>query len=239
MANDIALYELDRDVPDALTPIRLEREALSKPGTPLSVIGFGDTNPDPDRTWLSNSLKQTMVDYVNEQTCKRNFVDTISDDMLCAFREGEDSCGGDSGGPLFLKGETPEEDSLVGLVSWGYECGGDAPGVYARISYFYDWIVDQMCIMNPDAVPSYVECEGNTGGGGSSNNNGIPTNPEIQLPTSSPTFFDIWDLGDFDFGDSGSGTIEPSEFGDEDSFLGDLSDALDSVATWLSDIFGF
>lgn len=34
---------------------------------------------------------------------------------------------------------------LVGVVSAGLDCGDpEYPGVYTRVSYFIDWIVDKM-----------------------------------------------------------------------------------------------
>jgi hypothetical protein len=78
--------------------------------------------------------------------------------MLCGYKEGEDSCQGDSGGPLFLKGDEITDDELIGIVSWGYGCGGNTPGVYTRISYFYNWIVETMCYLNATSVPDYVDC---------------------------------------------------------------------------------
>lgn len=66
----------------------------------------------------------------------------------------------DSGGPLLM---TPtdnlNDDRMVGVVSWGRGCANpDFPGVYTRISYFYDWIVGTMCVLNWSNVPSYVDC---------------------------------------------------------------------------------
>ena len=60
--------------------------------------------------------------------------------MLCASEPGNDTCTGDSGGPLAM-GE--EEPVLVGIVSWGIGCYEDnSAGVYVRIdrTYFRDWI---------------------------------------------------------------------------------------------------
>lgn len=63
----------------------------------------------------------------------------IVDSMLCAGRmdiDGVDGCFGDSGGPLIYKGV------VVGLVSFGYECGLKYyPGVYTKVSYYTDWII--------------------------------------------------------------------------------------------------
>jgi secreted trypsin-like serine protease len=69
----------------------------------------------------------------------------ISDDTeICAGKpnESKDSCQGDSGGPLVA----PDPDNSrgyiqVGVVSWGVSCGQKGlPGVYTRVSKFYDWI---------------------------------------------------------------------------------------------------
>lgn len=170
VSSDIALYELEQDVPDSIPYIKLEKDKVEAKGTPMTVIGFGDTNPGAIDI-LSDVLLQTTVDFVPRGECNSKMGDTIGPDMLCAYTEGEDSCGGDSGGPLFLKGATSADDSLVGLVSWGFECGGNYPGVYTNIAFFYDWIVDSMCDMNPDAVPDYVNCNnvassGSGSGGG-------------------------------------------------------------------------
>lgn len=43
---------------------------------------------------------------------------------------GEDTCTGDSGGPLLI-GRWPERGSLAGIVSWGRGCGQGFAGVYS------------------------------------------------------------------------------------------------------------
>merc|ERR1712124_159552 len=108
---------------------------------------------------------RVSVDYMDQSEC-RSQVDGISSDMLCTYESVNGACFGDSGGPLFLEGSSPGEDELVGLVSYGSEDGN--VGVYARISHLYDWIVANMCEMNPAGAPEEIDCgnvDTNLGGG--------------------------------------------------------------------------
>lgn len=55
---------------------------------------------------------------------------------------GEDTCKGDSGGPLFR--ESDGADWLAGITSWGSSCGdASLPGVYTEVLDFVDWIERQ------------------------------------------------------------------------------------------------
>lgn len=49
-------------------------------------------------------------------------------------RAKEGLCMGDSGGPLVVN------NTLIGLVSWGFPCARGRPDVLTRVSEFYDWI---------------------------------------------------------------------------------------------------
>ncbi len=70
--------------------------------------------------------------------------------MICAGGEptapttpdsANDTCGGDSGGPLAA--DTGGRRVLVGVTSWGRNCGDPQfPGVYAKVSAVRDWICD-------------------------------------------------------------------------------------------------
>ena len=79
---------------------------------------------------------------------------------------------------MIKKGDSIDEDRLVGLVSWGRECAQEgSPGVYARISFFYDWIVETVCDNFPEDSPPYMECTTLS----------PPTNPTTDSPTIKPT----------------------------------------------------
>jgi trypsin len=208
--NDIVLFELEEDAmmlnpTGELVPapyVTLSPDEIATIGASMTVIGLGDTNPVESETVFSEQLNQVDVNYVSNEECRRDHRGGITEEMMCAEAPGQDACYGDSGGPLLL---TPTEDfnddRLVGMVSWGRSCAdADYPGVYTRISYFYDWIVGTMCVLNAFKVPPYVNCAEIMGLSPSESpiiNEGIreeelsesPTNKLIQseAPTISPT----------------------------------------------------
>ena len=66
---------------------------------------------------------------------------------------------GDSGGPLLLKGNTTDEDILLGVVSWADGCADPRfPDVYTRISSVASWIIEQVCELSPEDAPEYMGC---------------------------------------------------------------------------------
>jgi hypothetical protein len=115
--------------------------------------------------------------------------------MICAESfETKDTCNGDSGGPVFVKGADATLDIQVGIVSWGYKCAVDGyPGVYVRLSEITGWIDAEVFRMSggleaaittaePSAAPSTLEP--------SPEPTASPTtaNPTpVPLPTHEPT----------------------------------------------------
>ena len=126
----------------------------------MTVIGFGDMDKS-DGVVIATELQEAQLQYVDRDKCKdAHGQNMITSDMLCAQEFDKDACRGDSGGPLFIKGDAYEEDELVGTVAWGRGCADSRfPGVYSRISYFYDWIVDTGCDLS-DNPPEYFLCPG-------------------------------------------------------------------------------
>ena len=118
------------------------------------VSGYGSTR---DQGPVSDDLLYVDVKLIKTEQCEKWMrieqniplsdpsKTQISDRMVCAgHATGEkDGCAGDSGGPLSVKSE---EGSwvLFGAVSWGIGCAkARVPGVYARVSKFMDWILDE------------------------------------------------------------------------------------------------
>ena len=123
-----------------VTKIRVSGTAASDEpvelGDAVTVSGWGKTEDvakaatPPDLQWVT----------IHAVDCNWGGVykGRTTADNLCAFGKGKDACQGDSGGPLVRAGGEPV---LVGIVSWGVECGVNA-GVYVRVDrkHFYDWI---------------------------------------------------------------------------------------------------
>jgi secreted trypsin-like serine protease len=117
--HDIMIFQLKETTP--YQHIQLQKEQVT--GGKFTVIGFGDTDVGPGMS-LATTLQEVELDYVDNDTCDEGHGGNgyVTDDMLCAASEGKDSCVGDSGGPLLIRGDTVDADRLVGLVSWGRGC---------------------------------------------------------------------------------------------------------------------
>ncbi|CAG9129012.1 unnamed protein product [Plutella xylostella] len=119
-------------------------------GAELSVIGWGAlSNVDPGPEILHevqvNKINTTICAEryraLNEQLPEDEQVPEVTDTMLCSGIldvGGKDACQGDSGGPVILN-----DDIVVGIVSWGYNCAEPLyPGVNTRVSSVSSWIVE-------------------------------------------------------------------------------------------------
>ncbi|MGL6257776.1 S1 family peptidase [Vibrio sp. WXL210] len=144
LLNDIAVLELERNLlPSEATPTTLSNqgrlnELYMNGDVTLTVAGWGTTTPEGPSV-LPDTLQQVDVKLVSLQEC-RNVFGSVPEQNFCAGTptEGDDSCRGDSGGPIVVKA-TGEQ---LGWVSWGDErCGRVGTyGVYADVGYFEDWL---------------------------------------------------------------------------------------------------
>ncbi|NXD63943.1 TM11E protease, partial [Eolophus roseicapillus] len=107
------------------------------------VTGWGALENDGE-CYSVNQLRQAEIRIISTATCNRRGVynGAITPGMLCAgYLKGQvDACQGDSGGPL-VNANSRGIWYLVGIVSWGDECGKpNKPGVYTRVTYYRNWI---------------------------------------------------------------------------------------------------
>ena len=117
--------------------------------TSVTVAGWG-TLVEGGST--SKVLRAVRVQTMTVQECKKPYP-WVSEKQLCAGiyrRGGKDSCQGDSGGPLWWTDEETKKAYLVGVVSNGRGCARpEFPGVYTRVSHYFNWILDTMSRSSP------------------------------------------------------------------------------------------
>ncbi|XP_045502391.1 CLIP domain-containing serine protease 2-like isoform X1 [Colias croceus] len=152
--HDIALIRLAHEVnfTDFVKPICLpytsEFERKTFEGLTMEVAGWGKTE-----TKSTSDVKlKVRLPVIRQDDCKDVYSAAnrvITDKQMCAGGvSGEDSCRGDSGGPLMGQDNKNNKGNwfAVGIVSYGPSpCGTIGwPGVYTRVTHFTDWIINNM-----------------------------------------------------------------------------------------------
>jgi hypothetical protein len=113
----------------------LEQRTTAALDESVTALGWGDTGNGN----LSNVLREVQLDYIPQQRCRQLSSLTITNFAVCAAElnpingNNQDSCFGDSGGPLFL--DRDPQPWLVGLTSFGLRnCATGAPSGYTHLS---------------------------------------------------------------------------------------------------------
>lgn len=155
-SNDIALLKLEQPIPADIQvsemhsislPTLRNRVDLFKSGVRHVVNGWGII----DTGNVTSQLQTAAVPFLEQKYCYENYQSIYGDIPIGAYcagwvEGGVDSCGGDSGGPIFFagnKGRVPYSNHpiLTGLVSWGRGCANPGfPGIYTDIFHFKGWI---------------------------------------------------------------------------------------------------
>ncbi|MEY3734191.1 MAG: hypothetical protein RL347_1550 [Actinomycetota bacterium] len=154
--NDIAVITLSQAVPGvgvASIPTLAQWAALTRGGDPVRSAGWGATSSGGSGTSQFRVAKLTVIpDSVCSNSSATYQVGSVtyrgigsqfdSDSMICAGGATSsglpiDTCQGDSGGPL-VAGST-----LVGIVSWGFGCASNTPGVYTRLGAYLPWLAER------------------------------------------------------------------------------------------------
>jgi len=144
---DYSLLELASTLQyaDNVKPISLpDFGAYVEDATLCLVTGWGNTQNSSESPL---QLRGVKVPIVNQNICNAAYhsYGGVTPRMVCAGNYedgGKDSCQGDSGGPLVaLPTSNNEKPTLVGIVSWGFQCAKPYyPGIYSRVSAQREWI---------------------------------------------------------------------------------------------------
>ena len=157
LGNDIALIHLSTAIDVSTLPSLVDdahfEELLARDATgrdeALTAIGWGATTTDPNNQTVSPTLQQVALDHVPFSTCNQNwngFLTPVQSSVICAAElnpqdnETENTCLGDSGGPLIL-GDDPAP-YIVGLTSFGSadNCQAGRPTVFNRVLNMVDFV---------------------------------------------------------------------------------------------------
>jgi hypothetical protein len=95
---------------------------------------------------------------IDNGVCEEGWRSEIADAMMCARREGKDTCFGDSGGPLFVVDADGDGATQIGIVSKGPALCAvfTMPGVFTRVSAVAEWILDNAArtVFTPAPTPA-------------------------------------------------------------------------------------
>lgn len=137
---DIKLLSLNGRSNNTLLRVNTDPD-IPQDGQALTIVGFGFTKatnyPSAGTVGqddLSKILQEAVVHAISNEKCNKfeapdfTYQGRVTSDMLCAKDDQKDlgpqsdTCHGDSGAPLILKGSnSPNDDLQVGIVSW-YVC---------------------------------------------------------------------------------------------------------------------
>jgi secreted trypsin-like serine protease len=165
--SDLALLQLGREPANGVTwgtlPLIPEGDpsSLTEAGRQSWVVGWGQRGSGS----ASPILQEGQLPLISQTRLLLAYPPpffVVTENMIGAgFEDGRvDTCAGDSGGPLMVRGDTGLV--LAGVTSWGLQCGTPGVfGVYVRMSKYCGWI---------NGVSGVGDCGSGDSGGGCSVN---------------------------------------------------------------------
>jgi putative cell wall-binding protein len=141
---DVALVKLS--VASSAQPLYLARPADSQlyaPGTLATLTGWGLTSGGGQTSSVLLTGELPIRSSAECTAVERGFssaFNTCAGYLSSEATQPVGSCKGDSGGPLFVRSPATQALTQVGIVSYGAgDCTSlNRPGVYMRVSAFYD-----------------------------------------------------------------------------------------------------
>lgn len=120
--------------PICLPPINVDSPQYSD--LRLAVVGWGRNG-----TATSQVKQSTVVNLVPQRQCAQSYPHLTQKHICAVGHSGEDTCKGDSGGPLMMLYEG--KYYISGIVSGkraDSPCGTNIPSLYTNVFQYMDWI---------------------------------------------------------------------------------------------------
>merc|ERR1740128_129904 len=143
--NDIAVVQFGKSAPvgPLVKPAALPpRHPTDYTSSECWISGWGRLSGSGR---LPTNLQHAKINVLSTEACRARWGSRIKEIHICIYDSAEQkrgSCNGDSGGPLNCKVGSGWQ--VAGVTSWGIVgCRPSHPSVYARTSYFRNWIREQ------------------------------------------------------------------------------------------------
>ncbi|CAL4087437.1 unnamed protein product, partial [Meganyctiphanes norvegica] len=167
---DIAIIKTNRPVKytENIWPFCLpEKNQVFKDFLIVNIAGWGVVN----QSRTSPLIQTAFVNLVENSRCERiwrkhaqehfdslttfSYPQGLTNQLLCAGREGVDACNGDSGGPMFHQDDEGLH-TIIGVIAKGIKCSTEpiVPGFYTNIANYIDWIYSTTGIPRTTVMPS-------------------------------------------------------------------------------------
>ena len=115
-------------------------------GTSATILGWGVMDVDSWDFAAPKALQEAKLPIISNAAASESIgINLPPSEIAAGYLKGRvDTCSGDSGGPLLIKGDM-DRWYLAGVTSWGLGCANPGSyGVYVRISSYYDWILSHL-----------------------------------------------------------------------------------------------
>lgn len=116
----------------------------------VEISGWGTTEFGGSSSNQPARLQKTTVTTLSSGACK-SMDDAASEAILCTYSStGRDACQMDSGGGLMWRNHQQDGIGvgsgdgrlyLVGVISYGRQCGRNTPGFNTRVTNYLNWII--------------------------------------------------------------------------------------------------
>uniref|UniRef100_A0A1B0GBG8 Lectizyme n=1 Tax=Glossina morsitans morsitans TaxID=37546 RepID=A0A1B0GBG8_GLOMM len=139
VSNDIALLktlvsiEFNYGVAPACLPFHFK---APEPNNRVVATGWGTTSFGGHQ---SSVLLKTTLDVIAHDQCEKLTFLPLTQNIFCTFTPGRDTCQYDSGGALYQR-DNEGRLFTVGVISYGFACGGQQPSINTRVRSYLTWI---------------------------------------------------------------------------------------------------